>query len=55
MAQKRLSMRKIRDILRLRFGCNLSYRVIARSCSASPATVYPCVQRAEAAQAGHPR
>lgn len=54
MAQKRLSMRKIREILRLRFGCNLSYRAVARSCSASPAAVYECVQRAEAAQLDWP-
>lgn len=49
MAQKRLSMRKTREILRLRFGCGLSYRAVARSCSASTGAVYECVQRAEAA------
>ncbi len=49
MAQKRLSMRKIREILRLRFGCDLPYRAIARSCSVAVGTVYECVQRAEAA------
>ena len=52
MAQKRLSMRKTREILRLRFGCGLSYRAIARSCSASASSVYECVQRAEAAGLG---
>ncbi len=49
MAQKRLSMRKVREILRLRFDCGLSYRAIARSCSVSAGTVYECIQRAEAA------
>ncbi len=33
--QKRLSMRKIREILRLYFECNLSYRAINRSVNAS--------------------
>lgn len=54
MAQKRLSMRKIREILRLRFGCGLSYQAIARSCSVGAGTVYECVQRAQAAQLGWP-
>jgi len=54
MAQKRLSMRKIREILRLRFGCGLSYRAIAQSCSLSAGAVYECVQRAEAAGLGWP-
>jgi transposase len=49
MAQKRLSMRKIREMLRLRFGCGLSYRAVASSCSVSTGAVYECIQRAEAA------
>ncbi len=54
MAQKRLSMRKIREILRLRFDCRLSYRAIAQSCSVSAGAVYECVQRAAAAGLGWP-
>lgn len=49
MAQKRLSMRKIREVLRLRWECKLPYRAIARSCSAGASSVHDCVRRAKAA------
>lgn len=39
MAKERLSMRKIREILRLKFDCNFSNRKIARSCSVARSTV----------------
>ena len=48
MAQKRLSMRKIREVLRLRWECKLPYRAIARSCSAGASSVHDCVRRAKA-------
>ena len=39
MAKERLSMRKIREILRLKFDCNFSNRKIAKSCSVARSTV----------------
>jgi transposase len=49
MPQDRLTMRKIREILRLKWECQLSERVIARSCCISRSTVAEYVRRAEAA------
>jgi len=49
MAQKRLSMRKIREILRLRYAQDLSHRKIGRAVGASPGTVGDCLGRAKAA------
>ena len=49
MPAERLSMRKIREILRLRFEQGLKHRAIARSISASAATVGDCLGRAKAA------
>jgi transposase len=49
MPQDRLTMRKIREILRLRWGCQLSERVVARSCRVSHSTVGDYVKRAETA------
>jgi len=49
MPQERLTMRKIREILRLKWECGLSNRTIARSCSVSHSTVSQYVKRAEAA------
>lgn len=40
-------MRKIRDILQLRLGCNLSDRAVATSVAVSPTTVGDCVARAK--------
>jgi transposase len=48
MAQERLTMRKIAEVLRLK-ECGLSNRAIARSCSISHSTVAEYVQRAQQA------
>jgi transposase len=44
-----MSMRKLKDVLRLRFELGLSQRQIARSCSVGLGTVHDYLQRAEAA------
>jgi transposase len=49
MAQERLTMRKIREVLRLKWECGLSNRAIARSCSISHGTVGEYVRRAREA------
>jgi len=49
MAFGRMSMRKAREILRLKWGLELSNRDAARSCRVSPATVTDCLSRAKAA------
>ena len=49
MAQERLTMRKIREVLRLKWECSLSNRAIARSCSISHSTVGEYIRRAEEA------
>lgn len=49
MPQERLSMRKIQEVLRLKWKSGLSTRAIARSCSISPTTVSEYVRRAQAA------
>lgn len=49
MPAKRLSMRKIREILRLRFECGQTNRKIAKSCSVSRSTVADYLLRAGAA------
>ena len=49
MAQERLTMRKIREVLRLKWECSLSNRAIARSCSISHSTVGEYVRRAKEA------
>jgi predicted DNA-binding protein YlxM (UPF0122 family) len=46
MTNRRLSMRKIKEVLRLRFECNLSEREIARSCQISRTTVTEYLRRA---------
>jgi transposase len=48
MPQERLSMRKIQEVLRLKWEAGLSNRAIARSCSISPTTVSEYVRRARA-------
>lgn len=50
MAQKRLSMRKIKEILRLKWESGLSNRAIARACSIGRETVREYLERA--AEAG---
>jgi transposase len=49
MAQERLTMRKIAEVLRLKWECHLSNRAIARSCSISHSTVAEYLQRAQEA------
>jgi len=49
MPAERISMRNIREILRLHFGLGLKKRQIGRSCSLSHSTVVKYLQRAEAA------
>ncbi len=49
MAQKRLSMLKAKEILRLRHEAKLSYRAIARACSVSKDTVRDYLCRASEA------
>ena len=46
MANRRLPMRKIKEVLRLKFECNLSEREIARSCQISRTTVNDYLRRA---------
>jgi DNA-directed RNA polymerase specialized sigma subunit len=43
-----LSMRKIREVLRLRYECQRSHRQIAASCDISPASVGEYLKRAQA-------
>jgi transposase len=49
MTQERLTMRKIAEVLRLKWECKLSNRAIARSCSISHSTVSEYLRRAEEA------
>jgi predicted DNA-binding protein YlxM (UPF0122 family) len=48
-AEWRLSMRKIKEVLRLKYDCGISEREIARSCSISRSAVAEYVRRATAA------
>jgi hypothetical protein len=47
-------MRKIKEVLRLRFGLGLHQDQIARSCSIGQATVHRYLAKAEAAKLGWP-
>jgi len=49
MAQERLTMRKIREILRLKYEAKLSNRAIAGVCKVSNSTVGEYLKRAKAA------
>jgi len=49
MARKTISMRQVKDILRLKHQNQLSVREIARSCGLPVSTVGDYLQRAEAA------
>ena len=53
MPQKGLSMRNIREVLRLRIGQGLSSREVARSCNISPSTVLEYARRAAEEAADH--
>jgi len=54
MPQERLAMRKIREILRLKYEAGLSNRAIAGACQISNSTVGEYLRRAEAAGVGWP-
>jgi transposase len=54
MSAKRLSMRKIKEVLRLKWECGLKNRQIARSCSVGRATVAEYLMRAKQARLGWP-
>ncbi len=55
MAKERLSMRKIREILRHKFDCGLSDRKIANSCSVARSTVGKYLNMAKSAGLTWPR
>jgi len=50
MPNRRLSMRKIKDVLRLKYDCGISEREISRSCQVSRSTVADYIRRAAAAK-----
>ena len=54
MPKKRLSMRKIREVLRLKHECNRSNRDIGHSCGIGSSTVSDYLQRAKMAGLGWP-
>ncbi len=54
MAQERLSMRKTKEILRLKYHCGLSNRQIAHSCHVARSTVSECLWRAQHSGIGWP-
>lgn len=54
MGQEGLSMRKIREILRLKFGCGLSNRQIARATGCGASTVFDYLSRARSAEVSWP-
>lgn len=54
MPRKRLSMRKIREILRLKYSCGCSLREISKSCGIGRGTVSDYLQRTKAAGLGWP-
>jgi hypothetical protein len=49
MSQERLTVRKIKEVLRLKWEFQISERAIARSCRISRSTVGEYLKRAEAA------
>ncbi|MFO7558525.1 MAG: IS21 family transposase [Desulfobacterales bacterium] len=49
MAKERLSMRKIKEILRLKHDCGLTNRQIAKSCSAARSTIAEYLSKARSA------
>jgi len=50
MPNRRLSMRKTKEVLRLKYDCGISEREIARSCQVSRSTVADYIRRAAAAK-----
>jgi len=49
MAAERISMRKIREVLRLKYECQFSKRQISQSCHLGKTSVTRCLEKAEAA------
>ena len=49
MPTQRLSMRRIKQLLTMRFGAGASTREIARELGVAPSTVRECLSRASAA------
>lgn len=49
MTRNHISMRKIKEILRLRFECGCSHEVIAKSIAIGSTTVGECLNRAKKA------
>ena len=49
MANRRLPVRKIKEVLRLKYACGLSKREVARSCNVARSTVGDYLMRARAA------
>src|SRR5450756_3072343 len=54
MSAKRLSMRKIREVLRLKWSLGLSHRAIGKSCGIGHTVVTEYLKRAERAGIGWP-
>lgn len=54
MPAERVTMRKIKDILRLKWGCGLSNRQVAASCGVARSTVAETLYRATAAGLSRP-
>jgi hypothetical protein len=54
MPQKALSMRKIKEVLRLRYDLGLLQKEIVRSCSIGQSSVYRYLERASAVGLGWP-
>jgi hypothetical protein len=54
MSQKALSMRKIKEVLRLRYDLGLLQKEIARSCSIGQSSVHRYLERASAVGLGWP-
>src|SRR5206468_4447756 len=51
---RRMSMRKIKEVLRLRYELKLDQRQVARSCCIAVSTVHEYLKRAEAAKVNWP-
>ena len=54
MTNRRLPMRKVKEVLRLKYDCGISEREIARSCQVSRSTVADYLMKAKAAGLGWP-
>ena len=54
MARKRISMRKIKEVLRLKFEVGLTYEEIGQSCNLGSTTVGEYLRRAKEASLGWP-